>query len=189
MQRICVYCGSNNGASPLYAQAARQLGAALTGRGLGLVYGGAHRGLMGLVADAALERGGNVIGVIPQKLVSLEIAHRGLTQLHVVPSMHERKAMMMELADAFIALPGGFGTLEEFFEVITWTQLGLHEKPHGLLNIAGYYDGLLAFLDHGVTERFIATHHRQTVLAEADPERLLDALVSARPTRAEKWNL
>jgi uncharacterized protein (TIGR00730 family) len=180
MRRVCVYCGSSNGANPVYAEAARQLGTALAGRGLELVYGGAHRGLMGILADAVLAHGGKVTGVIPQKLVELEIAHRGLTDLRIVPTLHERKAAMMELADAFIALPGGFGTLEEFFEVATWAQLGLHDKPFGLLNIAGYYEHLLTFIDHAVAERFISAPNRLKVMVEADPLRLLGALASCR---------
>jgi uncharacterized protein (TIGR00730 family) len=189
MRRVCVYCGSNVGARPDYAEAARRLGAELAARNLELVYGGAKRGLMGILADTVLANGGKVAGVIPQKLVDLEVAHHGLTELRVVQTMHERKALMIELADAFIALPGGFGTLEEFCEVVTWSQLGLHEKAHGLLNIAGFYDPLLAFIDHAVAERFIHAEHRRTVFAESDPARLLDALANFRPARAEKWGL
>jgi hypothetical protein len=144
---------------------------------------------MGILADTVLAKGGSVAGVIPQKLVDREVAHHGLTELHVVPSMHERKAMMIDLADAFIALPGGFGTLEEICEVVTWTQLGLHGKAHGLLNVAGFYDSFLAFLDHAMAERFIAGAHRKTVVSEADPNRLLDALAQFSPVHTEKWGL
>jgi uncharacterized protein (TIGR00730 family) len=189
MRRICVYCGSNFGARPIYTEAARGLGAELARRGLELVYGGACRGLMGILADAVLAGGGKVTGVIPQKLVDLEVAHRGLTDLQIVKSMHERKALMIELADAFIALPGGLGTVEEFCEVVTWTQLGMHEKPHGLLNVAGYYDSLLSFFDHAVGERFVSGQHRQTVIAETDPSQLLDSLSRYRPVQTEKWGL
>ena len=189
MKRVCVFCGSNPGARPVYAEAAQALGAALAARGLELVYGGAHRGLMGLLADAVLAKGGTVIGVIPKSLVDLEIAHRGLTDLRVVLTMHERKALMAELADAFVALPGGFGTIEEFAEIVTWAQLGLHQKPHGLLNVAGYYDRFLDFLDHGVAERFIREEHRRTVICETDPGRLLEALASARPAHVKKWGV
>lgn len=189
MRRICVYCGSNFGARPVYAEAARELGGELSRRGLELVYGGACRGLMGLLADAVLAGDGKAIGIIPQKLVDLEVAHRGLTDLRIVKSMHERKALMIELADAFIALPGGLGTLEEFCEVVTWTQLGLHQKPHGLLNIAGYYDPLLTFLDHAMVERFVSPQHRQTIIAETKPLPLLDRLADYQPASSEKWGL
>ncbi|HEX4341203.1 MAG TPA: TIGR00730 family Rossman fold protein [Polyangiaceae bacterium] len=151
MPRLCVFCGSSMGTDPAYAEAARALGRALAERGAGLVYGGAHRGLMGLLADSVLENGGTVIGVIPERLVELEVAHRGLTEQHVVKTMHERKALMAAHADAFLALPGGFGTLEEFMEVLTWAQLGYHDKPLGMLNISGYYDGLLSWI--GFAER------------------------------------
>ncbi len=187
IKRICVYCGSNSGSRPAYAEAARELGALLAQRDLGLVYGGGRVGLMGILADAVLAAGGSVIGVIPEALVAREVAHLGLKDLRVVASMHERKALMVELADAFIALPGGFGTLEEFCEVLTWAQLGLHRKPHGLLNVAGFYDPLLAFFDHAVTENFIRPAHRRLVHAETNPGRLLALLAKTRPPNLDKW--
>ncbi len=187
MNRVCVFCGSNRGVRPEYAEAAQQLGAALVRRNIGLVYGGGRVGLMGLIADTVLARGGEVIGVIPEPLVSWEVAHAGLADLRVVGSMHERKAAMADLAEAFIALPGGFGTFEEFCEVVTWVQLGLHQKPCGLLNVAGYYDPLLAQFDRGVSDEFIRPAHRQIVLEERDPERLLERLESFRPPRLGKW--
>ena len=186
-QRICVYCGSNSGSLPDYAQAARDLGAELARRGLTLVYGGGRVGLMGIIADAALSGGGEVIGVIPKALATKEVAHHGLSDLRVVGSMHERKALMVELADAFIALPGGFGTLEEFCEVLTWAQLGLHRKPHGLLNVAGFYDPLLAFFDHAVEKNFIRQIHRELIITESNPTRLLDLLAKAHPPNLNKW--
>jgi uncharacterized protein (TIGR00730 family) len=186
-QRICVYCGSNHGARPAYAAAARELGTLLAQRGIGLVYGGGRVGLMGTLADAALAAGGSVIGVIPQVLVAKEVAHLQLTELRVVDSMRERKAMMAELADAFISLPGGFGTLEEFSEILTGMQLGLHQKPHALLNVEGFYDPLLAFFDHAAAESFIRPAHRELVIAEPEPARLLDLLARARPPLVEKW--
>ena len=186
MKRICVFCGSNAGARSEYAEAARALATVLAERKLGIVYGGGNVGLMGVVADAALARGGEVIGVIPQKLVDKEVAHRGVTELLVVETMHERKALMNDLSDAFLALPGGFGTLDEFFEVLTWAQLGFHGKPCALLNVAGYYDGLLAMLDHAVTERFLRPAHRELVIADTDPLRLLQRLSAFAPAPKEK---
>ena len=156
-------------------------------RGLGLVTGGGRVGLMGVVADAAMAAGGEVIRVIPEALAAKEVAHAGLTELRVVGSMHERKALMAALSDAFVALPGGYGTLEEFFEVLTWAQLGLHPKPCAVLNVAGYYDPLLALLDHAVAERFVKPIHRSLVLVEVEPERLLDRLRDYRPPAVEKW--
>jgi uncharacterized protein (TIGR00730 family) len=187
IQRVCVYCGSSSGSRPEYAQAARDTGTILAQRGLELVYGGACRGLMGILADAALACGGKVTGVIPQALVGMEVAHRGLTDLRVVATMHERKALMVELADAFIALPGGFGTLEEFCEVATWAQLGLHKKPHGLLNVAGYYDSLLKLLRHSVAEGFIRSEHHQMILTDTVPGRLLDRLAQTNWPNLKKW--
>lgn len=187
MERICVFCGSNPGADPAYAEAAADLGRLLAGRGLTLVYGGGHVGLMGVLADAALAAGGLVTGVIPEALAAKELAHRGLTELKVVGSMHERKALMSELSDAFIALPGGIGTLEEWFEVWTWSQLGFQPKPCGMLNVAGYYDHLLAFLDHMTAERFLAPPHRSMAIVEDRVDRLLDRLASYQPPRAAKW--
>jgi len=187
IKRVCVYCGSNSGSLPAFAGAARKLGAALARRGLGLVYGGGCVGLMGMVADAAVAQGGEVIGVIPEVLAKKEIAHFSLKDLRVVGSIHERKALMAELADAFIALPGGFGTMEEFCEALTWAQLGLHHKPLGLLNVAGFYDPLLAFFDHAVERNFIRPAHRQLVLAETAPDLLLDLLARPQPPAPHKW--
>ena len=174
--RICVYTGSRHGSRPEYEQAAEAFGRLLAREGIGLVYGGGRLGLMGVVANAALEAGGEVIGIIPQKLVDLEAAHTGITQLHVVHSMHERKAMMADLADGFVALPGGIGTLEELFEVWAWLHLGYHAKPCGLLNVCGFYDPLIAFLDTIVVEGFLRTSTRAMLLSDDDPERLLGAL-------------
>lgn len=187
MRAICVFCGSNPGRRPEYLAATADLGRLLAARGIRIVYGGAHVGIMGALADAALAAGGEVTGVIPQHLVAAEVAHDGLTSLHVVDSMHERKALMAELADAFIALPGGLGTLEEFAEVTTWSQLGLHVKPSGLLNVLGYFDRLLSFLDHAEAERFLRPEHRGLVIAESDPAVLLAALDRWQPAGAAKW--
>ena len=187
MRRVCVFCGSSKGARPEYTEAARQMGAALARQGIGLVYGGGRVGLMGTLADAVLAAGGEVIGVIPEALMAWEVGHQGLADLRVVGSMHERKALMAELSDAFIALPGGYGTLEEFCEVLTWGQLGLHRKPCGLLNVEGYYDPLLALLDHALAERFLQPAHRSLVLEERDPERLLQLLAGYQAPEVEKW--
>ena len=187
MKRVCVFCGSSPGARTSYRDAAERLGAAIATRGLGLVYGGAHVGLMGVVADAALAQRGEVIGVLPRALEARELAHRGLSELLVVDSMHERKARMAELSDCFIALPGGIGTLEETFEAWTWTQLGLHAKPCALLDVDGYYAPLQRFLDGAVAERFVRSEHRSMLLVDDDPERLLDALASWRAPVVEKW--
>ncbi len=173
MKKVCVYCGSSSGRRPGYSYAARGLAKALTSRGIGLVYGGAGIGIMGEIADAVLAGGGQVIGVIPQMLADKEVAHDGLTELKIVGSMHERKQVMMDLSDGFIALPGGLGTQEELFEVLTWSQLGLHTKPCGLLNVEGYYDKLCSFLDHAVEEQFVKSHHREMLLVEQSPEKLL----------------
>jgi hypothetical protein len=186
MVRICVFCGSSRGQGDGYQQAAAGLGRLLAERGIGLVYGGATVGTMGVLANATLEAGGAVYGVIPQALVDREIAHPGLTELHVVRDMHERKAKMAELADGFIALPGGAGTLEELFEVWTWAQLGLHDKPLGLLDVAGFYEPLAAMLDHMVEEGFLAAGYRDMVAREADPVALLDRLASHQPP-SHKW--
>ena len=177
--RVCVFCGSSAGANPEYRRQAVELGSALTAKGWGLVYGGADIGLMGALADAALAERGQVIGVIPQALVDREIAHDQLTELHVVSSMHERKARMATLADAFIALPGGYGTLDEFLEILTWAQLGIHQKPCVLINTAGYYDGLLAFLDHAVREDFLRIHNRQLVLTARNAEHAIALIEEA----------
>jgi uncharacterized protein (TIGR00730 family) len=188
MRRLCVFCGSSTGRRADYASGARRLGAALAGRGLGLVYGAGDIGLMGLLADATLQAGGEVIGVIPQALVDREVAHEGLTQRHIVSTMHERKALMADLADGFVALPGGYGTADELFEVLTWAQLGLHSKPIGLLNTAGYFDPLLMWLDRMVDEGFLREEHRRMLLVEKDVDPLLDALVACRATTSvAKW--
>jgi uncharacterized protein (TIGR00730 family) len=187
LRRVCVFTGSSPGAQPAYAEAAAELGRTLAGRGLELVYGGSHLGLMGVLADAVLTAGGRVQGVIPEGMVRREVAHEGLTQLHVVRSMHERKALMADLADAFVALPGGLGTLEELAEVLTWAQLGLHEKPCGLLDVAGYWEGLLAFLDHTVAERFVRPEHRALLIADRTPGSLLDRLATWQAPALEKW--
>ena len=187
MKSICVFAGSSSGSRADYIAAARGLGRALLARRLELVYGGAHVGLMGALANEVLEGGGKVIGVMPEALVAKEVAHRGLTELKVVKSMHERKAMMSDLSDGFVALPGGMGTLEEFFEILTWAQLGLHRKPAGLLNIQGYYDGLLAFLDHSVDERFVRAEHRGMISVGDEPSALLDLLAAYQAPVVEKW--
>ncbi|MFN8496680.1 MAG: TIGR00730 family Rossman fold protein [Anaerolineae bacterium] len=187
MQRVCVFCGSSAGGDPIHANVARQMGALLAERGLALVYGGGNVGLMGVVADAVLAGGGEVIGIIPRHLADKELAHRRATEMHIVGSMHERKALMAEKGDAFIALPGGYGTFEEFFESVTWAQLGLHEKPCGLLNVAGFYDPLLALVDHAVTEGFIRTRHREMLVVDDEPGRLLDRLRDYRPVYVPKW--
>jgi uncharacterized protein (TIGR00730 family) len=185
--RVCIFCGSSPGARPEYAEATVELARLLAGRGIGIVYGGASVGLMGLLADTAMEAGGEVVGVIPDALERKEIARHGLTELHVVDSMHERKALMAELSDAFIALPGGSGTLEELFEVFTWSQLGLHRKACALLNVAGYYDGLAAFLDHAVDERFLRPEHRAMLLCERTPAAVVDALTAFDVPVVDKW--
>lgn len=177
--RVCVFCGSRSGERPIYADTAAALGNLLARRGFGLVYGGGNIGLMGIVADAALAAGGEVIGVIPQHLQQCEVAHAGLTQLHVVDSMHTRKALMADIADVFVAAPGGFGTLDELCEILTWAQLGLHGKPCGLLNVAGYFDPLLAMFDQATREGFLSTQHRQLIVSAHDAQHLIDRLVTA----------
>ena len=186
-RRMCVFCGSNSGGRPSYANAARSLARILVANGIAIVYGGGKVGLMGALADAALEAGGEVIGVIPQSLVEKEVSHRGLTELRVVGSMHERKAQMAGLSDAFIALPGGFGTFEEFCEVLTWTQLGLQRKPCGILNVDGYYDQLLSFFDHAEKEQFLKPVHRRIVLSDSRPETLVTRLLEHEPPLEDKW--
>lgn len=186
MKRVCVFCGSNAGIRAEYGNAAQGLATVLARRGLGLVYGGGNVGLMGVLADSMLEAGGEVIGVIPQSLVAKEVAHHGVSELRIVDTMHQRKALMNELSDAFIALPGGFGTLDEFFEILTWSQLGIHGKPSGLLNVSGYFDNLLAMLDHAVTERFLRPAHRELVIADTDVDSLLQRLLSFSPVQAGK---
>jgi uncharacterized protein (TIGR00730 family) len=177
--RICVFCGSSPGRSPVYREAAQALGQLLAARGIGLVYGGAHRGLMGDIANAALERGGEVIGVIPHAIVALEVAHHGLSDLRVVGTMHERKALMAELSDAFIAMPGGIGTLDELFEIYTWRAIGIHNKPIGLWNVEGFFDPLLAMLDHTVREGFVSASIRAGLTVEHSAETLLSKLAAS----------
>jgi len=186
MRRVCVFCGSNPGIRPEYADAARGLAAALVARGLELVYGGGNVGLMGIVADAVMTAGGTVTGIIPEALMRMEAGHRDVTQLHVVGSMHERKAMMAEMSDAFIALPGGIGTLEEVFEVWTWGQLGLHAKPAGFLDVGGFYRHLHAFLDHMTAEGFLKQRHRDMVTLSSDPMVLLDGFAGYTPPQVVK---
>lgn len=186
MRRICVFCGSKAGGREVYADHARRFGAALVRRGLGLVYGAGHVGLMGVVADAVLQAGGEVIGVIPQALVDKELAHSQLTDLRIVRTMHERKAMMAELADGFAALPGGYGTGDELFEILTWAQLGFHRKPIGVVNVGGYFDGLLAWLDHTVAEQFVKPPHRRLLLVAQDADELLDQFESHATSSAEQ---
>lgn len=181
IKNICVFCGSKHGTQPQYTLAATSLGALLAGRGLGLVYGGGNIGLMGEVANAALGAGGRVIGVIPESLDEHEVTHRGVTELHVVQSMHERKALMADRADAFIALPGGFGTFDELFEILTWAQLGLHTKPCGLLNVDGFYDPLIVFLDHAVEHGFLKQKHRDILHVGTDGAELLDRMAKFHP--------
>jgi uncharacterized protein (TIGR00730 family) len=187
MKRICVFAGSSGGVRPEYRRAAAELGRLLAAQDIGLVYGGARIGLMGVIADSVLAGGGEAIGVIPKALVSKEVAHDGLSQLRIVGSMHERKALMAELADAFVAIPGGWGTLEEFFEILTWAQLGFHEKPTGLLNAHGYFDGLLSFLGHSIDEGFVRPEYRAMISVASEPRELLDVLAAYRPPAVEKW--
>ena len=185
--RVCVYAGSNPGRDPAYAEAAADLARRLAGRGIGVVYGGGRVGLMGVLADTALEAGGEVIGVIPQDLVDREIGHQGLTELRVVGSMHERKALMADLSDAFVALPGGAGTLEELIEVYTWSQLGLHAKPMGVLDVGGYYSRLADLLDHAVHEGFLRPEHRQALQFAGDAGALLERFDGWQPSFLGKW--
>lgn len=187
MKRICVFAGSNFGYQPIYRTIAEELGHSLAERHLGLVYGGARVGLMGILANAVLGSQGHVTGVIPAALVEKEVAHNGLTDLRIVGSMHERKALMAELADGFIALPGGWGTLEELFEVLTWGQLGLHQKPCGLLNAGGYFDALLSFTEHSVEQGFLRREHASMISVSTSPGILLDMLGSYQPPVVEKW--
>jgi uncharacterized protein (TIGR00730 family) len=188
VRRICVFCGASPGARPEYAAAAEELARLLATEGVGVVYGGGGVGLMGVLADATLEAGGEITGVIPRALVDKEIGHRDVTDMRVVDSMHERKALMAELADAFVALPGGLGTLEELFEVYTWSQLGLHRKACGLLDVEGYYAGIAAFLDHAVSERFLREETRELLLVDQDADRLLERLRAFEPqTVVPKW--
>jgi uncharacterized protein (TIGR00730 family) len=187
MESLCIFCGSNPGRKPTYIESVRTLGQVLAAEKIRVVYGGAHVGTMGALADTVLQAGGEVVGVIPEQQVGDEIAHGGLTKLHVVGSMHERKALMAELSDGFIALPGGLGTLEEFAEVVTWSQLGLHRKPTGLLNTAGYYDRLLQFLDHAVGEQFLRSQDRALILAETEVRPLVELMRSWVPQQERRW--
>lgn len=187
MKRLCVFSGSSPGIKPEYAMAAKRLGKSIAAKGIGLVYGGANVGLMGELAHAVRDAGGEVIGVIPKSLVEKEVAFTELSDLRVTESMHERKAIMADLSDGFIAMPGGLGTLEEFFEVVTWAQLGIHEKPCGLLNVEGYFDLLLGFLDFAVAERFLKEVHRSMLIIESDAERLLGRFECYVPSKIDKW--
>src|SRR5215207_8248992 len=186
MKRICVFCGTNPGARPEYGAAARELGRILAEQGIELVYGGASVGIMGELADSVHEHGGHVTGIIPQQLVKKEEAHTGIANLIVVASMHQRKSQMADMADGFIALPGGIGTLEGFFEVLTWGQLGIHTKPAGILNVEGYFDGLTGFLDHAVGEGFLRASHRNAIIVESSPVRLLERLRAYSAPEGEK---
>ncbi len=186
-KRFCVFCGSSPGARPCYVAAATSLATRLVAHRIAIVYGGSRVGLMGALADAALDAGGEVIGVIPRSLVDKDVAHTRLSDLRVAGSMHERKALMADLSDAFIALPGGYGTFEEFCEALTWTQLGLQRKPCGILNVEGYYDPLLALFDRAVAERFLKPVHRQMVVSDSDPESLIVRLLGQETPLADKW--
>jgi hypothetical protein len=187
LHSICLYCGASPGKNPLFKQAAAHFGETLAARKIQLVYGGGSVGLMGVAADACLAAGGEVIGVIPQLLMDKEVGHAGITKMHVVANMHERKALMTELADGFIALPGGYGTLDELFEALTWLQLGYHKKPVGLLNIDGFFNGLVSFLDHARDERFLRDMHRDSLAVDADLNILIDKLAAAEPPDTGKW--
>ena len=187
MKRICVFCGSNDGADPIFIKTAEEVGRFLAHRGIELVYGGGRVGLMGKIADTVMHNGGSVIGIIPRALAEKEVAHAGLTKLRVVGSMHERKAIMAELSDGFIALPGGFGTFEELCEIITWAQLGFHSKPCGFLNIDGYYDPLIELFDNATREQFVRPEHRRLVLIESEIEKMFDLMVTYKPPDLEKW--
>jgi uncharacterized protein (TIGR00730 family) len=187
MNRICVFCGTNPGSRPEYGAAARQLGQILASQDIELVYGGASVGIMGQLADSVHEHGGHVTGIIPQQLVEKESAHTGIPDLIVVASMHQRKSQMADMSDAFIALPGGIGTLEGFFEILTWGQLGIHAKPSGILNVAGYFDALSGFLDHAVREGFLTEAHRNAIIVESSPDRLLERLRAYTPPEGEKF--
>lgn len=187
MKSLCVYCGASPGHSPAYTIAAKQLAVTLVNQDIALVYGGGNVGLMGVIADEVLALGGKVTGVIPQALVDKEVGHTGLTQLHIVDNMHQRKAIMAELSDGFIAMPGGIGTLEELFEVMTWAQLGFHQKPIGLLNVSGFYDGLLHFLEHTRQQGFLRASHLDILLSSPEPNDLLQQLKTYVPVTTRKW--
>ena len=187
MRRVCVFCGSTPGHDPRYAEAARRLARGLASRGIGVVFGGGSIGLMGVLADHALAAGAEVTGVIPHGLAARELAHRGVADMRVVPTMHARKALMAELAEGFVALPGGMGTFEELFEIVTWGQLGIHRKPIGVLNVAGYYDPLVALLGHAVAEGFVSAAGRDLVIVDDEPERLLDRMAAHEPPPGPSW--
>lgn len=187
MKSICVFLGANPGNDPKYAEAARAMGRELAGRNITTVYGGSNMGLMGILAESALGAGGKVVGVIPESLVKKEVAHYGLTELHIAESMHERKALMAELSDGFVAMPGGIGTMDEIFEIFTWAQLGFHAKPCGLLNIDGYYDALLGFLDNVVTEGFLRRMHREKLITASTPAGIIEAFAGYEPPSGSKW--
>jgi uncharacterized protein (TIGR00730 family) len=187
LKSLCIYCGSSTGASDTYAQAARAMAKEMVDHDIALVYGGGSVGLMGIIADEVMKLGGNATGVIPKALMGKEVDHRGLTHLHVVKDMHERKAMMAQLADGFVAMPGGLGTLEELFEALTWSQLGFHDKPIGLLNVDGFYDGLIQFIGHMVTQRFLTEEHASLMMHAADAPTLLTHLQSFEPVHHTKW--
>jgi uncharacterized protein (TIGR00730 family) len=187
MRRIAIYCGSSRGNDPVFENAAVQLARYLVSEGIGIVYGGGNVGIMGIIADAALAAGGEVIGVIPESLLAKELGHQGCTELHITRSMHERKQLMVDLSDAFIALPGGFGTLDELFETLTWLQLGFHGKPVGLLNVAGFFDPLLTFLDHMTSAGFLKAEHRDCLLMNTAPAALLSSMKAFKPNTCGKW--
>ncbi|MFQ5964097.1 MAG: TIGR00730 family Rossman fold protein [Candidatus Scalinduaceae bacterium] len=187
IKRLCVYCGSNTGNRPEYTQAARELASAMVNKNIGLVYGGASVGMMGEIADAVLKEGGEVIGIIPKGLFVKEVAHTGVSELREVNTMHERKEMMAELSDGFIALPGGLGTIEEFFEIWTWSQLGMHQKPFGLLNACQYYDKLIDFINHAVSEKFIKEKYRSMVFVEEQPDVLLQKFETYKAPEVARW--
>lgn len=187
IKKVCVFCGSSPGGHVQYMEKAEELGLELTRRKIGLVYGGAKIGVMGRIADSVLKNGGEAIGVIPKALKIKEVAHEGLSKLHVADNMHARKALMYEISDAFIALPGGIGTLDEFFEIFTWTQLGFHQKPCGLLNVRGYYDKLLGFLNHMVSEKFVKEKHMEMLLVDEGPSAMLDKFLDYHPIQLKKW--
>ena len=186
-RKLCVFCGSSHGANPAYAEAARNVGAEFARRGIGLVYGGGNVGLMGVLADAVLAAGGHVTGVIPEALMAKEVGHRGLPDLRVVKTMHERKALMAELSDGFIALPGGMGTFEEFFEIVTWAQLGFHAKPCALLNVNGFYEPLMKLVDHAVEEQFVKAKQRSIVMMESEIGVLLERMAHQHVPAEPKW--
>lgn len=187
MKRICVFCGSSSGTDPVFTETAKTVGEFLVANDIELVYGGGRVGLMGTIADAVLSKGGKVIGVIPESLAIKEVAHGGLTEIHVVNSMHERKAMMAELSDGFMAMPGGFGTFEEFCEIVTWAQLGIHQKPCALLNVNGFYDYLIELFNHSAAQQFIRDEHRGIVLVESEINRLFELMKNYKPPAIDKW--